>query len=113
MVHLNALSLSFSPVTFALAMLVFHPHSSEHAMNPFEPFQQLSEQLMQRMPEPMRQLSEQAQTQVKETMAQGLASLDLVSRDEFEAQTQLLARADARIAELEARLSALDSTPDA
>ncbi|MGB0957070.1 MAG: accessory factor UbiK family protein [Litorivicinus sp.] len=79
-------------------------------MNPFEPFQQLSEQLMQRMPEPMRQLSEQAQTQAKDAMAQGLASLDLVSRQEFEAQTQLLARAEARIDELEKRLAALDAS---
>jgi BMFP domain-containing protein YqiC len=41
-------------------------------------------------------------------LSSGLARLDLVTREDFEIQKELLARAQARLAALEARLAELD-----
>ena len=42
-------------------------------------------------------------------LAQGFAKLDLVTREEFDVQTQLLAKVQAKLAVLEARVAALES----
>jgi len=40
-----------------------------------------------------------------------LSQLDLITRDEFEAQSRVLERTRARLEALEARLAALEGTP--
>ena len=42
-------------------------------------------------------------------LAQGFARLDLVTREEFDVQAQLLSRAQEKLAELEARVAALEA----
>ncbi len=42
-------------------------------------------------------------------LAQGFAKLDLVTREEFDVQAELLARAQQRLAALEARVAELES----
>ena len=42
-------------------------------------------------------------------LAQGFAKLDLVTREEFDVQAELLARAQAKLAALEARVAELES----
>ena len=42
-------------------------------------------------------------------LAQGFAKLDLVTREEFDVQVQLLARAQEKLAALEARVAALEA----
>jgi ubiquinone biosynthesis accessory factor UbiK len=42
-------------------------------------------------------------------LAQGFAKLDLVTREEFDVQVQLLSRAQEKLADLEAKVSALES----
>ena len=42
-------------------------------------------------------------------LAQGFAKLDLVTREEFDIQSQLLIRAQEKLAELEAKISALEA----
>lgn len=42
-------------------------------------------------------------------LAQGFAKLDLVTREEFEVQAQLLTRAQEKLRELEARIAALEA----
>jgi BMFP domain-containing protein YqiC len=57
-----------------------------------------------------------AERELFELLQGALKPLNLVSRDEFQAQTQLLTRAEARLAELERRLAELEqrgSDPDA
>jgi hypothetical protein len=57
-----------------------------------------------------------AEHQLFELLQGALKPLNLVSRDEFLAQTQLLTRAEARLAELERRLGELEqqkANPDA
>ena len=53
---------------------------------------------------------------LKAMLAQGFTKLDLVTREEFDTQTQVLARARARIDELEKRIAELEQrlkTPEA
>lgn len=45
----------------------------------------------------------------RDTLAQGLRHLELVTREEFDVQTQVLARTRARVEELEQRLAALET----
>lgn len=45
----------------------------------------------------------------RDTLAQGLRHLELVTREEFDVQTQVLARTRARVEELEQRLTALET----
>ena len=42
-------------------------------------------------------------------LAQGFSKLDLVTREEFDIQTQLLSRTVEKLAELEARVAALEN----
>lgn len=42
-------------------------------------------------------------------LAQGFAKLDLVTRDEFDVQTQLLSRTQEKLATLEARVAPLEA----
>lgn len=42
-------------------------------------------------------------------LAQGFSKLDLVTREEFDVQVQLLSRAQEKLAELEARVVALET----
>lgn len=46
---------------------------------------------------------------LKAMLASGFARLDLVLREDFEVQQKLLERAQAKLAELEARISELES----
>lgn len=45
---------------------------------------------------------------VRSMMSQGFARLDLVTREEFDVQSQVLARTRARLEELEARVAELE-----
>jgi len=45
---------------------------------------------------------------LKAMLAAGLARLDLVTREEYDAQTRVLERTRAKLAELEARLDAIE-----
>ena len=49
---------------------------------------------------------------VKAMMAQTFSRMELVTREEFDVQTQLLERALTRITALESRLQALEGRPD-
>ncbi len=46
---------------------------------------------------------------VRAVMAQGFAKLDLITREEFDVQQEVLARTRARLTELEARVAALEA----
>ena len=49
------------------------------------------------------------QKNARALLAQGFAKLDLVTREEFDVQTQLLSRTQEKLAELEARVTALEA----
>jgi BMFP domain-containing protein YqiC len=46
---------------------------------------------------------------VRSLMTQGFQKLDLVTREEFDLQTQVLAKTRAKLEELEAKVNALES----
>ena len=50
---------------------------------------------------------------VKAVMAQGFARLDLITREEFDIQAQVLAQTRARLQELEARVAKLEGSAPA
>ncbi len=49
------------------------------------------------------------QKNARALLAQGFAKLDLVTREEFDVQTQLLSRTQERLEALEARVTALEA----
>ena len=78
-----------------------------------EPFSldDFAKRLADSIPENLRGLGEDLQRNLKSTLRSGLERMDLVTREEFDIQQQLLVRTreklellEARVAELEARL---------
>ncbi len=55
------------------------------------------------------EVKDELQAKIHSQLKNSLASLDVVSREEFDAQVATLARAEAKIAELEKRLAELSS----
>ncbi len=53
-------------------------------------------------------LQEELRTRIEQTLQKGFADLNLLTRDEFVAQSQALERAQLRVGELEGRLAALE-----
>jgi hypothetical protein len=54
-------------------------------------------------------MQDELETSFRAVLRERLAKLDLVTRDEFEAQTRVLERTRARLEALEARLAAMES----
>ncbi|MGL6296109.1 MAG: ubiquinone biosynthesis accessory factor UbiK, partial [Plesiomonas sp.] len=78
--------------------------------------EQLARQVHESMPKGIREFGEEAEKKIRQTLQAQLGRLDLVSREEFDVQTQVLLRTrekltqfEARLAELEARLAAQSS----
>lgn len=69
---------------------------------------ELSEQLGRLLPQ-AQAMSEDAREAARQALRQTLSRMDLVTRDEFDAQQRALLRAEQRIDELEAMITALES----
>jgi ubiquinone biosynthesis accessory factor UbiK len=69
----------------------------------------LSRKLADSVPEPVRAFGREIEGNFKAVLQAQLAKLDLVSRQEFDVQAALLARTQARLAELESRLKQLEA----
>jgi ubiquinone biosynthesis accessory factor UbiK len=68
----------------------------------------LSEQLSRLLPQ-AQAMSEEARGAARSALRQSLSKMDLVTREEFAAQQRALQRAEQKIAELEAMITALES----
>jgi ubiquinone biosynthesis accessory factor UbiK len=66
--------------------------------------------LMERVPPALRSVQADLESNFKAILRERLSKLDLVSRDEFDAQARVLERTRARLEALEARLTALEGT---
>lgn len=73
-----------------------------------EAFTQKVEQFIKQSP--IGGLSSELQATFRGQMNELLAQSSLVSRDEFDAQSAILARTEARLAELERKLSEMESS---
>lgn len=64
----------------------------------------LARRLTDALPESLKSVSSEAEVQFKAILEKGLTKMDLVTRQEFEAQKKVLSRAEQKLAELEKKL---------
>ena len=65
--------------------------------------------LVSLVPPGLAQAQQDLRLNFQDVLAQGLRRLDLVTREEFEVQTQVLARTRAKVDELEQRVAELEA----
>ena len=73
---------------------------------------QLARRLASLVPPGVAQAQQDLRTNFHDVLAQGLRRLDLVTREEFDVQSQVLARTRAKVDELERRVAELEATVD-
>jgi ubiquinone biosynthesis accessory factor UbiK len=71
---------------------------------------ELARRLWDSLPAGMRSLQQDAEANFRAVLRSGLSRLDLVTRDEFDAQVRVLARTRARLEELERRVAELEAS---
>jgi ubiquinone biosynthesis accessory factor UbiK len=71
----------------------------------------LARRLIERLPPALRAMQDELETNFRAVLRERLAKLDLVTRDEFDAQSRVLERTRARLEALEAKLAALEAGP--
>ena len=72
----------------------------------------LARSLLERVPPALRTVQQDLETGFRAVLRERLSKLDLVTRDEFDAQTRVLERTRARLEALEARLAAMEGAPE-
>ena len=72
----------------------------------------LARRLLEQVPPALRAVRDDLEAGFRAVLRERLTRLDLVTRDEFEAQTRVLARTRATLEALEARLAALEGAPE-
>lgn len=70
---------------------------------------QLAQRLVSLVPSGLAQAHQDLRTNFGDVLAQGLRRLDLVTREEFEVQSQLLVRTRAKVEALEKRIADLEA----
>ncbi len=73
-------------------------------------FDDLVQRLSSAMPKGLQVLQEDINRNLRASLESGLARLDLVTREEFDVQSAVLARTREKLAVLEARMSTLEQT---
>ncbi|WP_342323534.1 ubiquinone biosynthesis accessory factor UbiK [Kosakonia sp. BYX6] len=71
--------------------------------------EQIARQVHESMPKGIRELGEDVEKKIRQTLQAQLTRLDLVSREEFDVQTQVLLRTREKLALLEQRLNELEN----
>lgn len=71
--------------------------------------EEIAKQISQAIPPGVRTMAEEAETKVKHVLQAQLSKLDLVTREEFDVQNQVLIRTREKLEALEKRLDALTS----
>lgn len=70
---------------------------------------ELARRLFESLPSSFRTMQQDLETNFRAVLRANLGRLDLVARDEFDAQTKVLERTRARLEELERRFAELES----
>jgi ubiquinone biosynthesis accessory factor UbiK len=78
----------------------------------FDPkkLEQIAKQIHESMPQPVRDLGADVEQKVRQVIQGQLNKLDVVSREEFDVQTQVLLRTREKIAQMEQKLADLEET---
>ena len=71
--------------------------------------EQIARQVHESMQKGLRDLGEDVEKKIRQVLQSQLTRLDLVSREEFDVQTQVLLRTREKLALLEQRISDLES----
>ncbi len=77
-------------------------------MNEFKGIEELAERLTAILPPGLKSLRAELEDNFRAVLRANLERWDLVSRERFDVQAELLARTQKRLKELEARLTALE-----
>jgi hypothetical protein len=70
---------------------------------------ELAKRLLENLPPGLRNVQSDLETNFRAVLRANLAKLDLVARDEFDAQTRVLERTRAQLTALEERVKAMES----
>lgn len=71
--------------------------------------EQIARQVHQSMPKGLREFGDDMEKRIRQTLQLQLNRLDLVSREDFDVQTQVLLRTREKLALLEQRVAALEA----
>lgn len=71
--------------------------------------EQIARQVQQSMPKGVREFGEDVEKKIRQVLQSQLTRLDLVNREEFDVQTQVLLRTREKLALLEQRLIELEN----
>jgi BMFP domain-containing protein YqiC len=69
---------------------------------------EIARRLLERVPPALRSMQQDLESNFRAVLRERLSKLDLVSRDEFDAQARVLERTRAQLEALEARLAVLE-----
>lgn len=75
-------------------------------LNP-KKIEQVIQQIQEALPQSVKDLGQDAEAKLKQTLQAQLAKLDVVTREEFDVQTQVLMRTREKLTELEKRIDTL------
>lgn len=79
-------------------------------LNP-KKIEQIMQQIQDALPQGIKDLGQDAEAKIKQTLQAQLSKLDVVTREEFDVQTQVLMRTREKLNELEKRVDELLSKP--
>lgn len=71
--------------------------------------EQIARQIQESMPKGIREFGDDVEKKIRQVLQSQLTRLDLVNREDFDAQTQVLLRTREKLAALEQRLTELES----
>lgn len=71
--------------------------------------EQIAKQIHESMPQPVKDLGADVDQKVRQVLQGQLSKLDVVSREEFDVQTQVLLRTRQKLNELEAKLAEIET----
>ncbi len=76
----------------------------------FDPkkLEQIVKQIQDSLPKPVKDLGNDVEQKVREVIQYQLSKLDVVNREEFDVQTQVLLRTRQKLAEMEQKLTAFE-----
>ncbi|MDW6002286.1 ubiquinone biosynthesis accessory factor UbiK [Vibrio mangrovi] len=76
----------------------------------FDPkkLEQVAKQIHEAMPQPVKDLGADVEQKVRQVIQGQLNKLDVVSREEFDVQTQVLLRTREKLTQLEAKVAELE-----
>ncbi len=71
--------------------------------------EQFAKQIQDAMPQPVKELGSDVEGKVKQVIQAQLGKLDVVTREEFDVQTQVLMRTRQKLTELESKLAEIEA----